>query len=158
MLFFRSLYLPLPPPLWPSTSASSDPSSAPSPPSPDDLPLPLTHPLLSPIHSTPTTLDLLPPLWICLGGCDLVRDEGVVFAQKVRTAKRDRHLGQGGREDDGVEEGDEGGEVRLKVYDGYTHGYTIQDGVLEVGREFVDDVRWELRRVFYGKGGAEGKI
>lgn len=90
MLFYRSLYLPL-----------VDPP-------------PLTHPLLSPALAPLSLLARLPRVWICEGSADLVRDEGLVFADRVREAK-------------GLDGKDE--RVEVKVYEGATHGYTIQDGV-----------------------------
>lgn len=64
--------------------------------------------LISPIKAPKEILGRLPPVYVCVGGVDLVRDEGIVFAEKVREA---------------------GGKVRLKVYHGAAHAYTIQDEV-----------------------------
>lgn len=73
-----------------------------------------THPLLSPALAPNAVLAQLPKAWICEGNADLVRDEGLVFARRIREAK-------GLAEDDPA--------VQVKIYDGVSHGYTIQDAV-----------------------------
>lgn len=125
---------------------------------PDSSPPPWSHPLLSPALAPAAVLARLPKVWICEGSVDLVRDEGLVFARRIREAKA-------------LADDDPAVEVRL--YDGVAHGYTIQDGVrpsacavcctcspvltsliarspqvLAVGRTFVDDVQRALQGGF----------
>lgn len=76
-----------------------------------------THPLISPALAPDDVLARLPKVWICEGNADLVRDEGLVLARRIRSAKALA-------EDDPA--------VRVKVYDGVSHGYTIQDAVRDM--------------------------
>jgi acetyl esterase/lipase len=73
-----------------------------------------SHPLVSPALASNAVLARLPKVWICEGNADLVRDEGLVLARRIREAKA-------------LAEADPA--VRVKVYDGVSHGYTIQDAV-----------------------------
>lgn len=114
MLLFRSLYL-----------ANSPSSVSPS------------HRLISPINAPASSLAQLPPLWVDAADCDLVRDEPLVFAQKVRQA---------------------GGTVcHERNWEGVEHAFTIMDEVLETARVWMGEVVEGLKEGFEEKRGRDAE-
>jgi len=68
-----------------------------------------------------------PPAWVGVTELDILRDEGIAYAEKLKDA---------------------GVEVSYKVYPKAPHPIMSMDAVLAVGRELVDDAVAVLSRAF----------
>jgi len=87
----------------------------------------LTDPGLSPILAP--NIGALPPTFLIVAGCDLLRDEGLAFAERLRRA---------------------GGNVRCRCFDGTIHGFISLAGAIAFGRVALDEVCQYLRTELQG--------
>jgi len=92
MMWFRNMYLP-------------DPAT-------------WTEPGSSPIFASDAVLAKVPPAFISVCELDILRDEGIAYADKLKSL---------------------GVKAEVKVYPRVPHGILGMDGVLKVGKQQVDD-------------------
>lgn len=81
-----------------------------------------TDPDVSPLYQE--ALSGLPKTWIALAECDVLHDEGVLYAQKLKSA---------------------GVDVTLAVYSGMAHGFIRMANVVDVSKAAVQDAGAAIR-------------
>ncbi|KAI0348587.1 hypothetical protein BDW22DRAFT_1319280 [Trametopsis cervina] len=82
----------------------------------------------SPIFAPEETFTKAPPAWVCVAELDILRDEGLAYAEKLKQA---------------------GVPVEAKIYKGSPHPIMAMDGaVLEVGKQLVSDAAEALANAF----------
>ncbi|EJU00616.1 hypothetical protein DACRYDRAFT_117091 [Dacryopinax primogenitus] len=81
----------------------------------------------SPILAPAEHWDRLPPAFVVVGGLDFLRDEGVEYARLMN---------------------ERGAKAELKVFEGVPHHFPSLDGVLEQGKEYVDDAVDRVAKAF----------
>ncbi|MCH8941263.1 MAG: alpha/beta hydrolase [Bacteroidetes bacterium] len=78
---------------------------------------------ISPFFAKEELLKYFPPTFIATAECDPIRDEGEIFAQKLKKS---------------------GIDVRIKRYQGMIHGFFQMSGVLNKGKTLIKDISKEL--------------
>lgn len=91
---------------------------------PEDGQNPYASPLLA------ESLANLPPAFIITAECDILRDDGTLYAKRLQSA---------------------GVAVQLKQYDGMIHGFVGMASVLDGGKNAIADISAQLRLIFQTK-------
>lgn len=81
----------------------------------------------SPIFGPDEAFKRAPPTWLCVAELDILRDEGIAYAEKLKSF---------------------GVPVELKIYKGAPHPIMAMDGVLQIGRQLVSDAAEALAKAF----------
>ncbi|KAG8701259.1 hypothetical protein FRC08_004196 [Ceratobasidium sp. 394] len=99
---------------------------------------------ISPILAPSTLLADFPPLLMTCGEKDPFVDDTVVFAGRIREAKRAKReglrFGEGLRMSRNEAEGAESEWVHLHIYEGWSHGYLQMASLMHEARDAIDDI------------------
>lgn len=89
-----------------------------------------TDPIASPTFYPFESFKNVPPAFVAVAECDVLRTEGEIYAKKLQEA---------------------GIQTELVIYPGVPHPVMAMDGVLEQGKDLLRDTTTALRRAFYRK-------
>ncbi|KAG8747848.1 hypothetical protein FRC10_011294 [Ceratobasidium sp. 414] len=107
---------------------------------------------ISPILAPSTLLADFPPLLMTCGEKDPFVDDTVVFAGRIREARRTKRegsrFGEGLRMSRNEAEGAESEWVHLHVYEGWSHGYLQMAGLMQEARDAIDDIAGWITNAF----------
>jgi acetyl esterase/lipase len=89
-----------------------------------------TNPVASPIFYPDESFKNVPPAFVAVAECDVLRTEGELYAKKIRDA---------------------GVESTLVIYPGVPHPVMAMDEVLTQGKVLLQDTTSAVRKAFYGE-------
>lgn len=89
-----------------------------------------TNPMASPIFYPAESFKKVPPAFVAVAECDVLRTEGELYAKKIQDA---------------------GVEAKLRIYPGVPHPVMAMDEVLTQGKVLLEETTSQLRKVFHGE-------
>ncbi|KAG8745943.1 hypothetical protein FRC12_014411 [Ceratobasidium sp. 428] len=100
---------------------------------------------ISPILAPSTLLADFPPLLMTCGEKDPFVDDTVVFAGRIREAKRTRkhessRFGEGLRMSKNEREAEDAEWVHMHIFEGWSHGYLQMAALMHEARDAIDDI------------------